>query len=77
MGILWLAQPATQPLNALQRIEDMEGLRRRLEYHAIEICALAISSDSAPVWVNAFGPIAFCESCRMVSPAISSDECCA
>ncbi|OQE77525.1 hypothetical protein PENNAL_c0060G05897 [Penicillium nalgiovense] len=60
MGILWLAQPATQPLKALQRIDDMECLRRKLEYHATEICALAISSDSAPVWVNAFGPIAFC-----------------
>ncbi|CAG7982843.1 unnamed protein product [Penicillium nalgiovense] len=60
MGILWLARPATQPLKALQRIDDMECLRRKLEYHATEICALAISSDSAPVWVNAFGPIAFC-----------------
>ncbi|KAJ5120469.1 uncharacterized protein N7515_009857 [Penicillium bovifimosum] len=60
MGIMWLAQPATQPPKALQRIDDMECLRRRLEYHATEICALAISSDSAPVWVNAFGPIAFC-----------------
>ncbi|OQD91500.1 hypothetical protein PENSOL_c052G08197 [Penicillium solitum] len=60
MGILWLAQPASQPLKALQRINDMECLRRKLEYHATEICALALSSDSAPVWVNAFGPIAFC-----------------
>lgn len=62
MGILWLAQPAAQPLKALQRINDMECLRRKLEYHATEICALALSSDSAPVWVNAFGPIAFCKS---------------
>ncbi|KAJ5421895.1 hypothetical protein N7491_010340, partial [Penicillium cf. griseofulvum] len=60
MEILWLAQPAAQPLKALQRINDMECLRRNLEYHATEICALAFSSDSAPVWVNAFGPIAFC-----------------
>ena len=62
MGILWLAQPAAQPLKALQRINDMECLRRKLEYHATEICALALSSDSAPVWVNAFGPIALCKS---------------
>ncbi|KAJ9490720.1 hypothetical protein VN97_g2520 [Penicillium thymicola] len=60
MGIMWLAQPAVQPLKALQRINDMECLRRKLEYHATEICALALSSDSAPAWVNAFGPIAFC-----------------
>ncbi|CDM33109.1 Zn(2)-C6 fungal-type DNA-binding domain [Penicillium roqueforti FM164] len=59
MGILWLAQPAAQPLKALQRIDDMESIQRKLEYHATEICALALSSDSAPVWVNAFGPIAF------------------
>ncbi|KAJ5926228.1 hypothetical protein N7516_008001 [Penicillium verrucosum] len=60
MGIMWLAQPAVQPLKALQRINEMECLRRKLEYHATEICALALSSDSEPVWVNAFGPIAFC-----------------
>lgn len=62
MGILWLAQPAPQPLKALQRINDMERLRQKLEYHAIQICAMALLSDSAPVWVNAFGPIAFCKS---------------
>jgi hypothetical protein len=61
MGILWLAQPAAKPLKALQRIDDVESLRRKLDYHATEICALAISCESAPVWVNAFGPIAFCK----------------
>ncbi|KAI2895519.1 transcriptional regulator family: Fungal Specific TF [Aspergillus niger] len=60
MGILWLAQPAAWPLKALQRIDDMDCLRQRLDYHATEICALAISSESASVWVNAFGPVAFC-----------------
>ncbi|KAJ5336276.1 uncharacterized protein N7506_004298 [Penicillium brevicompactum] len=60
MGILWLAQPAARPLKALQRMNDVEDLHRKLESHATEICALACSSDSAPVWVNAFGPIAFC-----------------
>ncbi|GKZ18227.1 hypothetical protein AbraIFM66951_000400 [Aspergillus brasiliensis] len=60
MGILWLAQPAARPLKALQRIDDVDCLRRKLDYHATEICALAISSESAPVWVNAFGPVAFC-----------------
>ncbi|TPR08774.1 Glycolipid 2-alpha-mannosyltransferase family protein [Aspergillus niger] len=62
MGILWLAQPAAWPLKALQRIDDMDCLRQRLDYHATEICALAISSESASVWVNAFGPVAFCKS---------------
>ncbi|KAL2871727.1 Zn(II)2Cys6 transcription factor [Aspergillus lucknowensis] len=60
MSILWLAEPATQPLNALQRMGQVDNLRRKLEYHATEVCALAFTSDSAPVWVNAFGPIAFC-----------------
>ena len=70
MGILWLAQPAAQPLKALQRINDMECLQRKLEYHATEICALALSSDSAPVWVNAFGPIAFCKTRTPLSQAM-------
>ncbi|OJZ83141.1 hypothetical protein ASPFODRAFT_49798 [Aspergillus luchuensis CBS 106.47] len=60
MGILWLAQPAARPLNALQRIDDLDCLRQKLDYHATEICALAITSESTPVWVNAFGPVAFC-----------------
>ncbi|KAJ5542470.1 hypothetical protein N7535_004891, partial [Penicillium sp. DV-2018c] len=53
MGILWLAQPAAQPLKALQRMNDIEVLHQKLEYHATEICVLACSSESAPVWVNA------------------------
>jgi hypothetical protein len=65
MGILWLAQPVAQPLKALQRIKDVESLHQKLEYHATQIYALAFSSDSAPVWVNAFGPIAFCR-CRWI-----------
>lgn len=69
MGILWLAQPATRPLKALQRMNDVEDLHRKLEYHATEICALACSSDSASVWVNAFGPIAFCE-CRAIFSSV-------
>ncbi|CAI7662400.1 unnamed protein product [Penicillium glandicola] len=52
--------PSIWTLRSWHGIEDMEGLRRKLEYHATEICALALSSDSASVWVNAFGPIAFC-----------------
>ncbi|KAL1966695.1 hypothetical protein VTN77DRAFT_3892 [Rasamsonia byssochlamydoides] len=33
---------------------------QRIEYHAVQICALAISNDSNAARVNAFGPIAFC-----------------
>ncbi|CEL03648.1 hypothetical protein ASPCAL04799 [Aspergillus calidoustus] len=60
MSILWLAEPQPEPLNSFQRASKMNSLRSRLDYHATEVCALAISSDSAAVWVNAFGPIAFC-----------------
>jgi hypothetical protein len=60
MSILWLAEPQPEPLNSFQRASNMNSLRSRLDYHATEVCALAISSDSAAVWVNAFGPIAFC-----------------
>ncbi|EED20881.1 conserved hypothetical protein [Talaromyces stipitatus ATCC 10500] len=60
MSILWLAEPTAKPSNILQRVEDYRVLHHRLKYHATEACSLALSSDSAPVWVNAFGPIAFC-----------------
>lgn len=61
MSILWLAEPETQPMNALQRMNHMNALSRKLECHAIEVCTLAFSCDSESVWVNAFGPIAFCK----------------
>lgn len=61
MSILWLAEPVVKPSNILRRAEDHKTLHHRLKYHATEVCSLAVSSDSAPVWVNAFGPIAFCK----------------
>lgn len=61
MSILWLAEPLPQPLNTLQRLNNMNALRQKLDHHATEVCALVLTSDSAPVWVNAFGPIAFCK----------------
>lgn len=61
MSILWLAEPLPQPPNTLQRLNNMNSLRQKLDHHATEVCALALTSDSAPVWVNAFGPIAFCK----------------
>ena len=60
MVILWLAEPLSQTLNTLQHIERMKSIECKLEYHAIQVCALAISSNLGAVWVNAFGPISFC-----------------
>lgn len=61
MSILWLSEPFTVPLNTLQHIEHIRTLDTRLQRHANQVCSLAISSNSAPIWVNSFGPIAFCE----------------
>lgn len=60
MAILCLAEPVPHAINAIQHIERMKSIQTKLEYHAIHVCALAISSSSAPVWVNSFGPISFC-----------------
>lgn len=60
MTILWLAGPLEKEINTLQNIERIKSMDAKLEYHAVQNCALAISSNSAPVWVNAFGPISFC-----------------
>jgi len=40
----------------------MQNIHRELEYHAVQLCALAISNDSSAARVNAFGPISFCKS---------------
>lgn len=37
---------------------------QKIEPHAVQICALAISNDSNAARVNAFGPVAFCM-CKM------------
>lgn len=60
MSIVILAEPIPQSLNTLQHMEHVRTLHTRLRHHANQICALAISSNSSPVWVNSFGPIAFC-----------------
>ncbi|OJJ32640.1 hypothetical protein ASPWEDRAFT_60968 [Aspergillus wentii DTO 134E9] len=59
MCILCLAQPS-HILNTLQHINRIKELEIKLSHHATQVCALAISSNSAPVWVNSFGPISFC-----------------
>lgn len=60
MIILWLAEPGPSSVNTLQHIERINRLETKLGHHATIVCALALSSRSAPVWVNSFGPIAFC-----------------
>lgn len=62
MIILELAQapPQASAGTALQNLGHITSLTRALENRASTICALALSSDSAAVWINSFGPIAFC-----------------
>lgn len=58
--VLQLAEPA--PLvNALERINRISAFEESANHHATLVCALAISSNSASVWVNSFGPITFCK----------------
>jgi hypothetical protein len=61
MSILILAEPTPTSHNAWQKTEQINGMRRRLEAHAVQLCALAISNESNAARVNAFGPICFCE----------------
>lgn len=44
----------------MENIRHLSRLTRDLENRTSEICALALSSESQAVWINAFGPIAFC-----------------
>lgn len=67
--ILQLAKPRYQVNTTMENIRQITCLNRDLESRAWEICALALSSESQAVWINAFGPIAFCECCRAASPA--------
>ncbi|KAJ5128486.1 hypothetical protein N7448_002206, partial [Penicillium atrosanguineum] len=57
--ILELAKPKGQ-MTTTENMKQITNLTRELETRASEICALALSSDSQAVWINAFGPIAFC-----------------
>ncbi|KAL2216007.1 hypothetical protein M432DRAFT_123647 [Thermoascus aurantiacus ATCC 26904] len=60
MTILTLSEPGSASLNAWRRTLQMQNIHRELEYHAVQLCALAISNDSSAARVNAFGPISFC-----------------
>lgn len=46
----------------MDNMRQVTELNRDLENRSSEICALALSSESQAVWINAFGPIAFCKS---------------
>ncbi|KAB8235846.1 uncharacterized protein BDW43DRAFT_318213 [Aspergillus alliaceus] len=60
LATLIIAEPVHTALNARQQIDRINDFERALDYHAIQVSSLAISSHSAPVWVNSFGPISFC-----------------
>ncbi|KAJ5222609.1 uncharacterized protein N7469_008849 [Penicillium citrinum] len=62
MIILALARPKFQTNKTTDNMRYVTELTRNLENRSSEICALALSSESQAVWVNSFGPIAFCGS---------------
>ncbi|KAL4928845.1 uncharacterized protein BDV17DRAFT_281683 [Aspergillus undulatus] len=59
MSILQHAEPSPPDLSIVERMANMSSPRDQLDHHATQVCALTLSSDSAPVWVDAFGPIGF------------------
>lgn len=63
MIILLLGEPTLQPQTALQNIRRVIPFTNELANHANQVCSLALSSDCAAVWINSFGPIAFCKFC--------------
>lgn len=69
MIILELAKvpPQAGTGTALQNLDQIADLTRALECRASKICALALSSDSQAVWINSFGPIAFCGLFSLIS----------
>ncbi|OGM49741.1 hypothetical protein ABOM_001860 [Aspergillus bombycis] len=60
LAILSVAEPMQTTMNTLQQIDRMNDFEKKLDHHAVQVSALAIFSNSAPVWVNSFGPISFC-----------------
>lgn len=60
LAILSVAEPMQTGMNTLQQIERINDFEKKLDHHAAQVSALAIFSNSAPVWVNSFGPISFC-----------------
>ncbi|KAF7590363.1 hypothetical protein BBP40_002915 [Aspergillus hancockii] len=60
LAILSVAKTIRGDMSTLQQIDRITTLENELEHHASHVSALAISSNSGPVWVNSFGPISFC-----------------
>jgi hypothetical protein len=60
MIILRLGEPTSQAQTALHTMMQISALTQDLENRATQVCALAVWSQSPSVWINAFGPIAFC-----------------
>lgn len=43
-------------------VNPMDGDKQdHLERFAFHVCGMAISADSAPVWVHCFGAVCFCK----------------
>ncbi|KJK67430.1 hypothetical protein P875_00117209 [Aspergillus parasiticus SU-1] len=60
LAILSIAEPMQAGMNTLQQIQRINDFEKKLDHHSVQVSALAIFSNSAPVWVNSFGPISFC-----------------
>ncbi|OQE22322.1 hypothetical protein PENSTE_c010G03833 [Penicillium steckii] len=60
MMILADSEQKMQENEVGDRCAYLNTLSENLSNRSSEICALALSSDSQAVWVNSFGPIAFC-----------------
>ncbi|RMZ44047.1 hypothetical protein CA14_004203 [Aspergillus flavus] len=60
LAILSIAEPMQTGMNTLQQIQLINNFEKKLNHHAVQVSALAIFSNSAPLWVNSFGPISFC-----------------
>lgn len=61
MIILALSRPKEEANTAMDNMKQTTKLTRDLERRSSKICALALSSESQGVWINSFGPIAFCK----------------
>lgn len=60
--LLLIPRPYRGELSTWQRSHEIRNLHHELELQAIRICAMAISNENPVLRVNAFRPIAFCES---------------
>lgn len=70
MILLPVAKPVQKPQTTMHNASQIASLTREFDGHTCEICALALTSDIALVWVNAFELIAFCRFVFSHMPAV-------